>query len=366
MLHITATDLQRVMNCQGSLLLPDENFEVTSDQTVRNEGDAADWIVEQVHSGKFTPLELVDRQAPNGVYITGDIIDYLDDYLTAIGQTGFVEHVTSFGDGLGKWMVDSRADHVQLDGRTLRVRDLKFGYSLVEPEMNWTLIAHAIGYALQLTDQSKFDLLRDVDVIELTIYQPRAYHPGGKIRTWPITPQQLIDLHKQIGATLANPSNLLQTGNQCRTCKKRTGCVAFLKATMNAVDFSQAAFSDNISNEGLSFMLDNIRRAAEVLKQADKAYSELATHRVKNGQRVEGYYITSDLSNLEWFGHITPDFVQIITGKNVRKETAMITPTQAKKLGISEDVMKTLAERRNKGTKLTRMTADQMAKKLFN
>ena len=364
MLVVTATDLPRLMACNGSLLLPDFVSSIESDQTVRNEGDAGHWLIQQVHSGKHTLEELVDRQAPNGVFITGSMIEHVEEYLKMIGSGGNVEVDTSFGNGtMGAWQVNGRADHIKFENRILYVDDFKYGWSIVEPENDWTLIAHAIGISFILPQIS--DLLRDVDRICLRIFQPRPYHPKGALREWKISPNELIGYRNQITATLSRPDNMLHTGPQCRNCPKQLDCPAFKKAQMNAIDVSETAYVDSLNNDALSFMLINLERAGKVIKQAYEAYEELALHRLRGGTIIPGFTAQADYTNTIWKSHVTPEFVRMMSGKDVSKKE-LITPNQAKKLGVPEAIITSLTERRQKGYKLVKQDASDLAKKLFD
>ena len=111
--------------------------------------------------------------------------------------------------------------------------------------------------------------------------------------------------------------------------------------------------------------LDHLKRASAVLKDLEKAYGELALYRVKQGQIVPNYSTEVGLTNRNWKGHVTPEFVQILTGKDLSKKH-LITPAQAEKQGVSKEVVAALTGRDNTGVKLVRVDADAKAKKAFN
>lgn len=366
MLHVAADELPRFMACNGSLAMGSlPSLPIAATSSTQGEGIAAHWLAEQVFTKQHGTDELIDRQAPNGVFITADMVEHVQLYLDTIGYDGVIEHDTSFSDGAGVWQINARADHATHAGRQLIVTDFKYGWSIVEPEENWTLIAHAIGFGLQLTHQQGVDLLKDIDQVVLRIVQPRAYHHVGKVREWVITPQQLVEYHQRINAVLSNPVDELNTSKHCRYCPAMSVCPAFQQAQMNAIEASEAVFADEISNDSLSFMLDNIKRAQEVLDQAYKAYADLAQSRLKEGQIVTNYAVQNELTNRQWRDWVTPEMATAMTGKDLTKKQ-LITPAQAEKKGVPKEVMESLCERRNKGTKLVRIDANKLAKKLFN
>lgn len=358
MLTVTATELPRLMACNGSRLMGSSTSLVQTDDTVRDEGNAAHWLVEQVHAGHFTVEELIDRKAPNGIYITSEMVGYLEEYLKAIREGGYVEIDTSHGTL--SWQINGRADLAKYHAPTkhLRIADLKYGWSIVEPENNWTLISHAIGYIAQHN--------LEFSTITFTIYQPRAYHPAGRIRSWQIDHEQLKELWKQLATTLTTPNDILNTGKHCYNCPALATCPAARKAQMNAVDASEKAFVDEIDNEELSFQLDHMKRAIDVLKQQEKAYNEEALNRIKQGQIVNNYSLDHELTNRMWQKHVNPDLMKILTGKDLGKKQDLITPAEAERRGVSKEVVAPFVERCNKGVKLIRMDANTKANKLFN
>lgn len=359
MLSITATDLPRLMNCNGSRLMGEaEATTQKTDDTVKDEGVAAHWLAQQVRSGKSVVEELIDRKAPNGVYITTEMVEYLEDYIQTISVGGDVEIDTSYSGN--EWKVRGRADHIFYDPetKTLNVNDLKYGWSIVEPKTNWTLISHAIAaIALQNPNQ--------VNHVILTVFQPRPYHPAGPVRSEYYSIQQIIDFRSQIINTLTNPTDTLRTNPNCKNCPSLTHCPAARKAQFNAIDASEDAFHDHLTNPELSYQLDLVDRAIEVLKLQQKAYSELAQHRLQKGQIVENYAIKAELTNRQWVNGVTPDYIKMLTGLDLT-EPKLKSPAQVEKAGVSKEVVASLTERRQKGFKLVRVDANSNAKKLFN
>lgn len=365
MLTVTADELPRLMACNGSRLLPASLPVAATDTTARDEGIAAHYMALAVFRNEFTIDELVDRKAPNGVYMTVEMVDHVQVYLDAIVNldrgkiVSDAEIDTSFGSDA--FRVNARADHIAISADTtadqsLYIDDFKYGWRLVEPEDNWTLIAHAIGYCLtrQVTPAR----------IVLAIHQPRPYHPDGNSRSWEITYSRLLELYQQITTTLTNPGDQLVTGSQCVKCHALATCPAARKANMNAIDASETAYSDDLTNDALSHELNTLRIAQSSLNNRLDALEEMAKFRLKSGQVLEGYGVENQLSNTDWKPGIDVAMMQMLTGKNLARPKLM-TPGQAIKAGIPEDVIKPLTERRLTGVKLVRVDANRKAQKLF-
>lgn len=357
MITLTATDLPRFMACNGYRLMPHHKpFNV--DDTARDEGNAAHWLIEQVHRGISTLEQLEGEKAFNGVFITEEMIEYVKPYLEAVTGKGEVECDTSYSDGQ-RYSIRGRADHVSQSGDTLYVSDFKYGWGLVEPERNWTLISHAFGYAF-----TKLNGVFPAQVV-MRIYQPRPHHPEGKIREWRVTGTELQALYEEFIRVMHNPSEELHTSEHCRKCPALLTCPAAQKSGMNAIDTSEAAFVADIDDGSLGRLLDQIDRAIKVLEQNKKAYTEHALHRLKAGAVIPNYVAERELTNRQWKDGVNVEFAKLVTGVDLGK-SALITPAQALKKGVSEAAIESLCERREKGIKLVRLDADKAVKKMFN
>ena len=358
MLSITATDLPRLMACNGSRLMTATLPAVDAADATKDEGNAVHWLVVQVHTGKFTAEQIVGQQSPEGVFITAEMVEHVRDYLVAI-KGADVEVETSHS-GIG-WNVRGRADSIKYiaAGGHLQINELKYGWRIVEAEANWTLLSHAAGFIANNPD-------KPVHTVDMTVFQPRPHHPSGQNRSWMIGIGDFDILHTEMVSTLQAPDDVLHTGElQCHYCPAIATCPAARKAEMNAIEASEKAFTDSIDNGNLSFRLDHLKRAGQVIKEMEKAYTELALHRVRQGQVVPNYVIETEQTNRNWKGHVTAEFIDALTGKDLSKKE-LITPAQAEKAGVSKEVVAALTERHSKGSKIVRVDIDSKAKKLFN
>lgn len=356
MLEIDAGNLNRFMQCNGYRLLPPDNVSSFADNTVREEGNAAHWLASVAFAGQHTVSEMVDRKAPNGIFITAEMAEHVSEYLDVIDRSnsnmewGYSLAPTSL------FAVNGRADNIGGYANTLVVRDFKYGFTIVEPEMNWTLISHALGYC--------YNFGWTPDAIEFVIHQPRAAHRDGKVRSWKITGDVLNMLANQLFNTLANPSNTLQTGKHCYKCPAFNGCPARQDVEMTAIEISHMAYHAELSDEDLTHRLALIQFAEDKLKNAKKAYQEDAMHRLRSGRVVDDYAIEDEYTNRNWHDGMTPDVLRVITGKSLIKET-LITPKQAELAGVPKEVVALLAGRKYKGSKLVRVDANKRATKFF-
>ena len=358
MIITDATNLPRLMNCNGSRLMLADPVFTERDDTIRNEGYAAHWLASVVFNKKHTLEQLIDRKAPNGVYITADMAEHVNDYLTAIGPGGEMEW--SYQLNGPEWQINGRADHIkyvgELDGSTtLHIPDFKYGYGIVEPFDNWTLISHALGFC-------ETNNLVPSKIV-MTIHQPRAAHHAGKVREREIGPVELMQYKWLINSTLSNPSDILQTGEHCYKCPSFASCPARQSAEMNAIETAHMAFNAHISNEDLAERMDQIARAISLLEQSKKVYEEQTMARVKAGQVVANYGLQNDLTNRMWLESVTPDMLDAMAGHSICERK--LPRLNIAETALGKDMVNMLTERRSKGTKLVRMDANKKGEKLF-
>lgn len=341
---------------------------VETDEEARNEGNCADWLAVELFEGRSVSI---GARAPNGWIVTDEMMDHVNQYLGAL-DCGAVQVDTSF-EGAG-WDIRGRADHVVYrppqidrngdvaDAPLLTIDDLKYGYRLVSPEWNWTLIAHAIGYCIRERIQP--------ERITLRIHQPRAYHPDGPLREWSISYLELMECYNRINARLSEPTDELRTDlDICAKCHALPTCPAAREGEMNARDAIKAmSFDDNLPNDILAYQFDESRRAYAFIKNRADALEELIQHKVRNGEVVslagKRGTLKPRLGQRTWNKGLTAAALSTATGIDLHKD-ASVTPAEAERRGVSKDVVNALTERPNIGAKLEWVDLDAEARKVF-
>lgn len=350
MLSLTASELPRFMACNGHRLL-NKVPKFDDDNTSAAEGDAAHWLCEQVFHKKFTADELIDRKAPNGVFITAEMVEYCQRYIDYICEVGgAVEHQTNHAS------IRGRADHVIINEIEAFISDFKYGWGIVEPFENWTLLSHAIAI---------FETNPNIANFTLRIFQPRPFHPEGDMREWYLTSEQLVTYRDKLYAALNNPSDQLQTSNHCYRCPSMGLCPAAQLAAMNALEVTHEAFNSEPTDDRLEWFLDTLTRASKILDQSLNAYEEIAKHRLTEGKMLKNYGLAKSLSNAKWKDMVDADFIKAMSGVDVSKPADMITPTQAIKKGVPETIVKSLSYRQEGAVKLVREDVQKKLKKLL-
>ena len=348
------------MACIGSLQLEDNPTPAGATKNeVREEGIAFHYMIEKIFANEFSSDELVDRKSPNGVLMTDFMAECADEYLDTLksepGTLDIEVDCINAGDG---YQVNGRADARQTDlvNDVLTITDAKFGWSVVEPERNWTLISHAVSTSKQNGWLPKRVVLR--------IYQPRSQGHDGPWRTWEITGSELYDLNLEIEQRLQNPTSDLRSGPQCDYCPKKVGCDANLKAMFNAIDVSSVAFQDTLTVDQLSAQMTTMNAAMKRLKKRVDAYEEHMIYRLQQGEVIPGYGFERKAGREYIPSEITPEIMQqMAPGKDVVKKTVR-TPKQMLAAGVDPAIVNSL-KKSTKKTVLVAMSATERAKKSF-
>lgn len=353
MFQIDATHLGRAMNCNGSRLLERPQFPDNTDTLIRDEGNAFHWLAQEIFEGRPTA---VGTQAYNGVFITAAMVKHAEGYVNAL-WLGQMEVTTTWGST--HFQINGRADHIgwNPDTAELTIDDAKYGYGIVEPDNNWTLISHAIGYVKATGIQPS--------KITLTIHQPRAYHPLGTVRSWSFGYEQLCRYAAQIDHTLTNPTDQLQTGQHCYKCPSMSICPAYRMASMNAIDATSHAFNDALNADQLAEELELLELASNVITNRKKAIDELALFRVTNGEVIPGRIIDRPKGQTRYRKGITPEALQALIGRDLA-ERKLPKVSVLRDNGVAEMIVDAITERPEGSARLVKVDINKIAQKKLN
>lgn len=220
----------------------------------------------------------------------------------------------------------------------LSIVDYKFGHGFVDEFFN----LQGLSYALGIID--KLELVGDPKhiTVSFTIVQPRCYMRGEPIRTHTYTIAEAAEHIANLRAAayaayFLNPT--ATTGDHCKYCPGRHACPALQEAAYAAAEVSNDRQPHNLSPQAAALELWILERALERLQARVDGLSELTLANLKRGERVSYYRIAEGKGRQTW--NIPND--QVITigqllGKDFSKP-GIVTPAQAKKLGVDEVVI---------------------------
>lgn len=370
MITLHASALNRVVACNGSVEMsrlseiePDK--EQTDDQ---REGDAAHFVAMDVLRGVISdPLEYVDRKMPNGVYVTAEMAEFV---------TPFVEHVQARGDRYAveryiecnedfdispSTRILTRPDVVTWDvaKRELTVDEFKYGWRIVEPRDNWTLVAYVMS-AITMIEGEVPNLIRRI------VHQPRPHHEDGKTRVYESTYDEWYAEYKRLHDAVSNLTTELHTGLHCYKCPALASCRAARDAGYNSIDVAHHVFNDRMPDDALEFERMEIMRAIDMLEQRRDAITELMMHRIEAGAVYQNHAIERGLlGHWKFNTGVNAALIKAMTGIDITK-TGMLTVAQAIKAGVPETVAHSLATRPKLPAKLVNKSAQERAAKMFN
>lgn len=382
---------RRVM-CPGSRAL-EEAYPSGESQYTR-EGEAAHWVARMMLE---TNCEIsLNDLAPNGEIITQEMIDGAKIYRSHIcsmflpyydlqSLDKMFNELIAFGFLAIEKTIPIRFIHHKCFGtpdayfydqhsHTLHVWDYKFGYSYVEVFENWQLIEYAAGLFDSLTNHiHTLDSLNIVDTtldipIQLHIVQPRNYHSDGPLRTWKTNVSELkrywITLRAAEQAAM-QPEAECKPSSECNNCNARHVCPALQLTTSTIMDLTAKNVPMELPPEQLGFQLKYLIQASNRLDAIITGLKEQAIASINLGNRIPNFVIEETPGRQKWK---VPDKEIInlgnLLGVNIAKPVEALTPKQAIKAGIPEDIVNSNSEVTRGSTKLVLENPNKI-KKLF-
>lgn len=363
--RIAPSSLHITTPCPGSVLLS-EAMPVLPESEEEAEGTAAHWLAYEAGMGRIDLNQAHGFIAPNNVEVTDEMIDaaimYVDVLGTATGVGEMTIPITRIHEtdckGTPDWWTWTPAT------KTLKVVDFKFGYRFVEVWENHQLVAYAVGLLdfLGIHD--------DEAILELTVVQPRSYHPDGPVRTWTVAANKVrafantmtMSAHEALSA---KPST--RSGPHCLDCKARSACLTFAQTTGGIMDHIGVAVPNLQTPDDVGRELALVQDMRQRLKARETGLEAMAEHYARNHKAVPGFSMQSTMGRLKWLENTTVDEVEamvgmLVEGGSALKPRALLTPTQAKKLfkgKIGDMIVNQYANRQPGAMKLVR---DNLAK----
>lgn len=354
--EVHCSQLARPMVCAGFLSF--EDLPKSESGPAAQEGTAC---------GELLELKLLKREIPkqarNGVYFDDDMHFHTNPIVEEINGNRqsevLCEQPIDWRTRSGIWIRGKYDVSFVREGK-LYIDDLKYGWGIVEVRDNWQLLGYAIGEVIR----------RGVafEKIVLRIRQPRPHHEDGDCRSWELTYAELLEYKERIDKRfdeIAAGQRTLETGKHCKYCPAAgEACPAFNRLFYRALEVATEFTQDQIDESELARQLDHVNRATEVIKIKMDSLKELAVSRIKGGKIIPGYISESSYSDRKWKSGISPEAVEVLTGKRIIK-TEMLSPAQAEKAGVPKDFVSQLVDRHFLGQKLVKKDSSALGDKIF-
>lgn len=287
--------LHRTLNCPPSLVLG-EQFQ-DEESSYAAEGSAGHALAEHLikkHLKQRTKRPVSD-------YYSDDLMEAVEDYVAfVIEQIEAAKRECKSPLFSVEQRVDiseyspdcfGTADMVIVTDKVAHVIDLKLGRGVeVSAEENPQLMAYGLG-VLEMVE-----MLYDIELVRLTIFQPRI----NNFSTWDITPDAL----KTWGEEILKPRSAMalagagefQSGSWCRFCKARNQCRAraeeFLRLAQ--MEFRQPAL---LSDDEIAKI---ISVSDELAKWAADVYAYAQDQAITHGKEWNGYKLVEGRSNRKY------------------------------------------------------------------
>jgi hypothetical protein len=352
------------MKCNGvnqiKELLPNET------NAAAEEGTAAAELLEHMLK-QLTVTPQVGTHARNGVLFDSEMYFYIT------GVARVIMGLTSLDKGNIKSEqevsiktqsgieIKGTYDVSHINGNTLHIVDLKYGFGIVEPKENWQLLAYAIGEVIRLG--------RTFEKITMTIMQPRPYHEEGSYRDWTITYSELMDYYKDLEYRMqivASDAKQLASGSHCKYCPAAHSCPALNRSFYEGLDVVLEGFRDEkLNTMEIADQLTLVNKFLEVAKIKKDSMEQLAINRIKIGQIVPGYTTEQSFGDRQWKKEVSPQVIQMMSGIDIT-DRVMLSPNKAEKAGVPKELIKEMVTREFKGMKLVKKDSGAQADKIFN
>ena len=337
------------VRCAGYATLAARFPERTGDNTVRDEGTAGHWAAYELGNGRQAP-----SVAPNGVELTDEIMDGVNEYLAVLASWGapvYMEssvqaisiHPTQCGGSVDAWAWDAAK-------RILYVGDLKLGYRQVSAFENWQLLCYVRGVIDYL--QSVHGKFTEHFTVVMVIVQPRGYgYPT--VKEWRVSSEALIPYMSKLrdaasravlyaeqgedGFKARGEYNVgawgepFTAGPHCDGCSAAGNCPTLSNAGLAVVDISGCNSGPDVTPQLAGWRLRRLMRARDTLDAEIDALTAMLEHEVGTKRTIVPFFeMGSGSSRRAWREGAEEKAVTMarMLGVDITK-TKPMTPTQA-------------------------------------
>ena len=281
----------------------------------------------------------------NGWEVDKEMAGHIQSYVDMITSEGGDIHAERFVrlSPLVAGTLDNSAS--VLDG-TLRVRDLKYGFQLVEPDAE-QLVIYGGALAVEILKAGG-----RVSRVVTEIYQPRGFHPDGIHRRHEWSCGEIFERVNWIARQAEEchkPNPIATPGPHCSNCEGATGCAALAATGVNIAAMVQSTRHRAMSAGEIAIRLAQLRQAKKIIDAAASALEAEALSRHTNGDAIPGWGLVQKKGHRKFV--CGPNAVKALTGIDGTK-TVNKTPAELKADGATDGQLKVLTTRPPIGHKL--------------
>jgi hypothetical protein len=292
------------------------------------------------------------------------------------GGRDFFEHVLRVSNG-ARLSIETRVDCEAIspicwgtpdawsfDPNTMRldVFDYKFGHGFVDEFENLQLATYASGIIDQLSRETgePFGVLDQKIKVVFHIVQPRCYYKGQPIRSWSCRASDLRPVWNALSAAAfaaTGDAPKATTNFECIHCSGRHACQALQRAAYSDAEVATEGAPVILQPSAASLELLMLSRALERLQARVDGLREVVLIHIKGGHSVPHWVASQSNGRTVWsYDHGVVAAMGDLMGVQLRK-SALVTPTQAIKLGIDEAVIKAYSSQQSGSIRLDPATS---------
>lgn len=308
------------------------------------EGTAAHWAASEMLSGRTVDSGQI---AENGVMLTDEMIEaatmYVDEIRKVLADAVIEERVAIDYIHEQCWGTPDAWAYSEITG-TLYLWDFKYGHRFVDVFENWQLIEYAAG----ILDLLGIDGIKDQHItVVMTIVQPRCYVGGSPVRSWKVRAVDLrgyFNAARMFEAKAMDDNATLTVSPECRDCSARHACPALQRASYADMNITTEAVPFDLPPEALGTELRYIQSAIDTLTARATSLEEQALSMIRNGALIPHFVAQHGTGRERW---IKPEPEVIAMGELMGVKlgvTKLVTPKQAIKAGMPEEVVKSFTE----------------------
>lgn len=317
----------RRLNCPPSLMLEEQFMDEESSYAA--EGSAGHALAEHLIKKHLKKRS----RRPVSDYYSDDLLEAVDEYVCyVIGEIEEAKRICK----VPIFSVEQRADASEyvdecfgtadmliVTDKVVHVIDLKLGKGVaVFAENNPQLMIYGLGIL------SMAEILYDVEIVKMTIFQPRL----NNISTWDMTPEDLKtwgeNILKPKGAMALAGEGEFRSGNWCRFCKARNKCRAradqFLEIAK--MEFKKPAL---LSEDEIAEIL---KISDELSKWASDVYAYAQEQAIVYGKEWSGFKLVEGRNNRKYSSEEEVAEAAMAAGYKDIYRSSLVTITEMERL----------------------------------
>jgi len=313
-----------------------------------DEGTAAHWVAWELVMGHDVALH---AQAPNGLLVTEEMLEgaelVADTLITrrtvqkdlVIEMTILIAsiHADMWGTP-DLWYFDFQ--HCRLE-----IFDYKFGHRFVDEFWNKQGLCYLSGIVDVICQKYgwTYGQLEPVMTVAFTVIQPRCFYRGSSVRTHEFKLSECRPRFNHLAnmaeaATIHTPTATVN--EHCGDCPGRHACDTLQLSAYTAAEYSSRRGIVELTPSAAALELKILSAALDRLTARVEGLKEVTIANLTAGKHVPYYRAEPGMGRSTW-NIPAPQVIAIgsLSGINLQKPAEVVTPTQAKKLGVDERIV---------------------------